>query len=175
MNIIPFKERLVHYPIGENIGDAIKYIDDVTPLIKEIIKDYPVNIWCSGSSGAILATLLVKNLDNQCIICHVKKKGESSHHGNSFGKAQRAAINIVLDDFARSGETLDRIWQSAKEYVNSINILCLANCWNEINWRFAFVPNNFIIGDDSINPLWKDLEPTRVIREKEEIEFDMKF
>jgi len=175
MNIIPFTNRCRPvYPIGENVVDAMDYINQVTPFIKNIVKNHPVNIWCSGSSGAILSAFLVKNIDNQCIICHVKKSGESAHHGNSFDRIRdRAAINIILDDFMRTGETIERIWNQASHYCNSINILVLTNAYQE-PWKLSFVPNNLIIEQESIHSSWKDLIPSKIEQKKEEL-IDIEF
>lgn len=157
MNIIPFTEcSRPCYPIGENIRDALHYIDQVTPFIKELIADKAVNIWCSGSSGAILSAFLIKNLDNKCIICHVKKEGENSHHGNSFySKYYENCVNIILDDFMRSGRTIERIYEQAKECEVTIDILVLANAYQE-PWSLSFKPTNLIIDESSIHNSWKD-------------------
>lgn len=163
MKTIPFADICrPTYPMGENIAQAIQYIDQAVPFIKDLIKDFPVHIWCSGSSGAILAALLAKSIDNHCVIFHVKKEGENSHCGNSFDKASedRQAVSIIIDDFIRTGETISRIYAKAKDYYPFINILCVANAHKE-RWPLSFVPNNLIIERTSIHSSWRRLTPTR--------------
>lgn len=151
------------YPVGENVQVAMDYIYEVTPHIKKLVGNHPINIWCSGSSGAILAAFLVKNLDNNCNICHVKKTGETAHHGNSFyncANDREKRVNIILDDFMRSGETIERIYSKAKEYIPTIDILVLSNCYQE-NWKLSFVPKYLIIDKDSFHPSWSNLDITK--------------
>lgn len=155
MNIIPLTLNINNlYPVGENIHGALEYINVVTPFIKDLIGDKPINIWCSGSSGAILSAFLVKNLNNPCIICHVKKEGEHSHHGNSFSKIYKNdCINIILDDFMSSGTTIERIYKQAKYNTLQIDILILANAYKG-PWFLPFKPINFIIDKDAIHDSW---------------------
>lgn len=164
MKIIPFHENFGElysdiYPVGENIKAWKHYISLIIPHLQEIIGDKPVNIWCSGSSGAILSAFLCSQMENDIVVCHVKKDGESSHHGNSFYKIKgHKAINIILDDFMRSGATVNRIWEQAKRYCDKIDVLIIGNCFNEKEWAANFIPKILIIEKCSIHEDWKKLK-----------------
>lgn len=155
MNIIPFHNcRSLKYPIGHNLQDSFAYIDEVLPFVQSVVGSRPVNVWCRGSSGAILATLLIKGLDNTCYIQHVKKEGESAHdNGLRYNEDDR--LNIIIDDFCRSGSTLNAIWREAKHYqVEAIDLLILANAYRD-EWPLDFKPLNLIIDEDSIHHSWR--------------------
>lgn len=164
MNIISIEEDIyLNYPVGHYINQANNYINIVYNKLKDLVKDYPINIWCRGSSGAILSTLLANKFpDNNCLIFHVKKEGEQSHHGNYFVKAQRSAINIIIDDFIASGDTINEIFNHAKPHINSINFLIVSSISKNENWFVNFVPNNLITSKESIYLSWEQLIPTRI-------------
>lgn len=126
MKVITFEsEMTIDYPVGNNISAAIQLVKIGSVEVKKLINtDHLVNIWCRGSSGAILATLLASNLSNNCKICHVKKEGENSHC--SRPNYYTSAVNIIIDDFISSGETLNAIWDEViKSLQGGINILFL--------------------------------------------------
>lgn len=161
MNIIPFTDkRYLSYPVGMYMQDAIQYIKEVTPFIKDLIGAEPVNIWVRGSSGAILAALLVSNLDNECYIQHIKKEGEQSHHsGFSY---RDVGYNMILDDFCRSGETLNAIWNEASRHTGNIDLLVLANMCKE-EWCLDFKPENLLIDKASIHESWGTISSVSMI------------
>ncbi len=148
MKTIPFSPiEESSYPIGLHIDEAINYIEKITPFIKDIILKGQLNIWCQGSSGAILAALLSKSLPNKCYINHIKKEGEYSHHGNYDFRWE--GYNMILDDFIRSGETIEHIYKFAKNHTDVIDILCVANFMYD--FKLLFQPNYFISDKDSFD------------------------
>lgn len=112
------KEELrdeMRYPVGRYLPQNLERIDFMGQFILEELKGYDrlkvVNLICRGSSGAIVAALILQKLvanDVDCKISHIKKKGESSH-SSSFSM-YKEEVNIIVDDFVSSGETMRNIY-----------------------------------------------------------------
>jgi adenine/guanine phosphoribosyltransferase-like PRPP-binding protein len=148
----------LHYPIGHNMTNAMEYINLIAPILQDLCKEHPINIWCMGSSGAILSALLTTKLSNQCSICHVKKDGENSH--DSSLHVQQHAINIILDDFSRTGDTVNKIAEKAGRYIKYVDVLVLANSYKD--WVFRFVPKVMINSHYSIPINAEEMTPTEL-------------
>ena len=120
------------------MAEAFKVIEDY--------KDTHLQIFCRGSSGAILAALFVSFLNwNRGIeICHVKKEGERSHSQNYFYINPQNTV-IVIDDIIESGETI----RSILHYIGQDNFHCLIlgdTISNDdyLKGRIGILPNYFI-------------------------------
>ena len=100
----------VSYPVGSNMANLKRVIEEYVKAFKtlEYNEGCKFNLFCSGSSGAILATGFALALPEYIFkICHVKKPGEESHQYTMC--EFRDVKNIVIDDFIASGETITRI------------------------------------------------------------------
>ena len=166
MKIIPLHiEKKPEYPVGKYISEWIDFINTITPFVIEQTGGKSINIWVRGSSGAILAALLAKNLPNDIDIIHIKKEGENSHNSNT-NISLRYEYNIILDDFIDSGATMIKIWEQAGKYVKSIDLMIVysVNTWycniGEV------IPKTLIISQVSYGELvekghdWSELVPT---------------
>jgi hypothetical protein len=160
------------YPVGENMDIAKEFIRKAIPVLKPLIKNKLVNIWVRGSSGAILGGLLVGKLTNDCIIFHVKKEGEDSHHGNDFSNwySRKQGINIILDDFIQTGKTVNAIWEEMKARKAKVHILLVVNNKRDI-WFADFVPTHLISEKGDAQPGWNKLG----VKKKETIQVDIDF
>lgn len=156
MKFIYFKDSYaMNHPVGENIENALEYISLVAPHVQNVIKKSNLNIWCQGSSGAILSAFLVKELDNSCKICHIKKEGEWSHQNYVSEIFYAPCKNILIDDFMRSGNTLDRIYEAySKKFRTYLDILILSNGYNDVIPKFK--PKCIII-DKATGKEWEKL------------------
>lgn len=134
------------YPVGENLTDAMAYIDEVVNKLQPLIHgNKHLNLWVRGSSGAILGALLAKSLTNKCFIYYIKKDGEHAHHSNSFSRANSKYLNIIIDDFSYSCSTLNEIWKVAQNYTKVIDYVILSavsEFWGLEDLKF--IPNNLI-------------------------------
>ena len=138
----------ISYPIGINMDNIFNYIN----LVVAALKDENIgkaNIWCMGSSGAILAALLSNQLEESRIL-HVKKDGESSHHGNYFTTLNNA-INIIIDDFIVSGDTVNRIYNFMGG--KKCDILIVSSIQWYGGWPLNFKPLLFITDEETIRKL----------------------
>lgn len=100
----------VSYPVGSNMANLKRITDEYVNAFKTL--QYPegskFNLFCSGSSGAIISTAFALALPEYMFkICHVKKPGEGSHQDEI--EYEPSAINIVIDDFISMGTTIRRI------------------------------------------------------------------
>jgi len=142
------------YPVGSNIGKAKKLIGHyLTVFYKLYSFDKKINLWCRGSSGAIMATLFAANCKNECKICHVKKQGEDSHSYGYSRYENDGAINIVIDDFIATGDTIRAIVAAIEDYaykrgttikLDILMVMCLALMKDDITkQKFSY-----LIGSD---------------------------
>lgn len=116
----------VGYPVGVNFTEAVTFTEKAAEQFNKIkkFKGKYVNLWCRGSSGAILSSLFGSKIANAVRICHVKKTGESSH--NPEANPAGIAINVIIDDFCESGNTLNAIFhQLQEELTNNTEVDCL--------------------------------------------------
>lgn len=137
------------YPVGECISQASSFIDEVSKILKPLIKGKErIDIYCTGSSGAILSGLLFNKIKRNKLIeiRHIKKEGENSHATNNFYFA-KDKVNIILDDFVATGETFQRIIKTIENY-NGNKIMfdyCItSNTNNNPNSKFPSKFKNII-------------------------------
>ena len=116
---IPMLDRL-SYPVGTNISENLSRINMMADLILQEFGAMGINLWCRGSSGAIIAAIIASYYHNNggsVRICHVKKKGERSHSGN--GCPRQEFRNIIVDDFSESGETVLEIHKVQQQMTDN--------------------------------------------------------
>lgn len=115
---VPFdRYQSLSYPVGEDMGSAFEFAKAAALKLQPIIASKnlrKLNIICRGSSGAILAALLSSQLVNviNCQIIHIKKPGESSHSLTVPSFSWVEAVNVIIDDFISSGETIRAIYEA---------------------------------------------------------------
>lgn len=119
-------KREVDYPIAENISNNIPVLNDMAMKILTIYpKKVEINLWCRGSSGAIIAAIIAAQLLRQhyrIMICHVKKDGETNHYGDGIYFIPNG-VNIIVDDFICSGDTINLISEQIQK--REVNFDCL--------------------------------------------------
>lgn len=111
----------ISYPIGIDMKGTLNYIAQAAMEFQKIYgsRPYTTNLFCRGSSGAILAGLFTSHFpDSNMRIVHIKKEGEWSHSGCVSCGFESQAINVIIDDFISSGETIRDIYHKAKEYTD---------------------------------------------------------
>lgn len=125
----------LNYPVGLDINQILHYIKEVMECIKDNnlfdgIKG--INLWCTGSSGAILSAILADKITNMYPIIniriqHIKKKNEDSHYSGENRALEKTYYNIVIDDFVATGATMLRIENHLKLHnVVKVDLLILS-------------------------------------------------
>ncbi len=145
-------KRCINYPVGDNILESIPKIMKMIEGFESIqeFKGKFVNLICRGSSGAIIAAFFAANLKhNNLKIVHVKKEGESSHC-TSYLHEGHNAINVIVDDFIFSGETLNTI----AKWVGSDFIDCVCVTGLSYQDKLIFTPRYMVCG---IKKLYTDV------------------
>ena len=139
----------IEHPTGS--GDISQMVLLIDTMIKEIKllykKNQSLNLVCRGSSGAIIAGIILYNLhlDKRIVrISHVKKPGEWSHQNHIYLSSTQ--INIIVDDFMSSGDTLNAIHEAMIDTDTpfDVDLLILGGTVN-ID-KLEFQPNNIICG-----------------------------
>jgi hypoxanthine phosphoribosyltransferase len=142
MKIINGNFKEIDYPVGDHIQKNIPIINNMGVRIKSILiekkleSDDQINLICSGSSGAIIssiiATILYKDFKG-VNIRHIKKDGESSHAADNykshFYSSYFNGFNIIVDDFICSGDTMKRIFSKIKDDIQ-IDIIAISKINN---------------------------------------------
>ena len=148
----------VTYPVGLNMSSAMKFVKEVYKFIKDNddFRGRDINLLCTGSSGSIIASLLFAELDQENVfVCHIKKDGESSHAGNNFRLSSLDDINVIIDDFSSSGETIERIYSKVKQYNSDIDI------------NYLILSG---IGTDSVYIIKEVIQPQHIVSSKQGID-----
>ena len=136
--IVCYKGDMMNYPVGLNLMSNMKIIKLMARKLnllygktgKEII------FWTRGSSGAIIASVTATFLKhNECYINHVKKEGESSHSSNQM-RVDANSINIIIDDFICTGDTIKKIIEAFNSNYTygsdkKIDCLCISDSINK--------------------------------------------
>jgi orotate phosphoribosyltransferase-like protein len=139
MKTIQGRFSTIQYPVGDNITSNIPIINNIGNYIKSILikKDIDINstinLICSGSSGAIIASLVAVILSkkyNAVFIRHIKKEGEDSH-GINYGETYFAGttFNIIVDDFIAQGRTMKYIFSKIPNKVK-IDLIAVSHIDN---------------------------------------------
>lgn len=164
----------ISYPIGSHIDEAITYINKVyaTIILNELFKNRDINLWCRGSSGAILAGLLASRLLTtktfySVQVIHVKKPNENAH-GSDLTYVIEDGCNIIIDDFSYTGDTIIYITKAMKSlgirYIDAIILSAIhgeyaEDTYNPVNFA---IPRVLLIG----HLLPHELEAFKVLKPK---------
>jgi hypoxanthine phosphoribosyltransferase len=115
-------EYQMDYPVPSNIKENMDAIMDMAETIElyypemvERSNRTQVNLWCAGSSGSTIASIIATYLlshDIDTKITYVHKQREDPHCEPMY-KAYYT-INIIVDDFICSGNTVSRIYNHIK-------------------------------------------------------------
>jgi len=116
------------YPVGRNILNDIKCADALINaflFIREF-EGRKINLLCTGSSGAIIATMFALRLRDRVQICYVYKDGESSHNDEGTEVTpDKSSINVIVDDFIASGATMNFIYSNNNGSRKDIDCVCV--------------------------------------------------
>ncbi len=119
----------INYPVGKDFSGIRTLCEYYSHAFIEYVKEGETtfNLWCRGSSGAILASCFaMMNPQYNFIICHVKKYNEDSHSSSVPTYFYDNCRNIVIDDFVSSGDTIRHIVEAIKNVDEVSDCLMVA-------------------------------------------------
>lgn len=132
------------YPVGGNIDAAKRLVEKSAELFLSIkaFKEREVNIFCRGSSGAILATLFAVSIPVYAKIIHIRKEGEIAHsRTTSFTSSY---VSVIIDDFILSGQTMNAIYKEIQYHQKKIDCLIIHRGFNKHANKLLFTPSYLI-------------------------------
>lgn len=99
------------YPVGLFFNSWKKTVEFYAVLIKSICDPKEtIVLVVTGSSGAILATMVALELEGYNVeINHVKKEGETSHWSPIPNITEQYDRYFIIDDIISSGSTVKRL------------------------------------------------------------------
>jgi hypothetical protein len=129
----------VTYPVGLNMSSAMKFVKEVYKFIRDNddFRGRDINLLCTGSSGSIIASLLFAELDQENVLSSLDD------------------INVIIDDFSSSGETIERIYSKVKQYNSDIDI------------NYLILSG---IGTDSVYIIKEVIQPQHIVSSKQGID-----
>lgn len=155
----------IEYPITNNIPKTLKFTERVSMILLSIIKQNKiinVNLWCRGSSGAVIAAfvsqdIIQKSKNINVKICHVKKDGENAHTSSiSCFENSLDTWNIIVDDLIASGATITAIISIMNARNIKPDVLCVTG--EVCLWKLPYANITYYIcgkvffneGDDEV-------------------------
>lgn len=130
--IIRPKEISIMYPVGtymlKNSYNIKMMANNIAGFISNI---KTVAFWARGSSGTIISTVIAGELENpDMIINYVKKDDESNHHIKMHTKIDKD-LNIIVDDFISTGDTLVSILSEMLVAGVTPDVICMSGGFYE--------------------------------------------
>ena len=122
------------YPIGLRMNRNLPIIKLMAQKLNETYEGKKLALWCQGSSGAIISGIIASLIPN-IYINHVKKEGESSHSDHMYYFFDDA-IHIIVDDFIRTGCTVNNIGSQLYSTMKRIDCLCISESVSEYSLNF---------------------------------------
>jgi len=131
----------INYPIGVSyLKENLVVVIEMAYKLRDVFPTESIALWCRGSSGAIISGIMssVISIDS---INHVKKEGEDSHSGNCHDTDSN--VNVIVDDFIKSGETVNAIYNKmSSKGISVVDCLCVSSSVHKE--RLAFTPKYII-------------------------------
>lgn len=123
--IRPMEE--ISYPVGLNMSYNLSIIKSMATYIRELGKK-DIILCCSGSSGAIIASVIYTEIPDLIEdIWHIKKTGETAHRSGVGYGCHENNYSIIVDDFALTGKTVNYINSEYKNLTErDIDCVCLS-------------------------------------------------
>lgn len=147
MDIHLLENNSIRYPVGKNILVNLPIIKEMAYMIESLFTNKDIMFWVSGTSGALISGIICSLISNETTIFQVRKKKEDSHDQGLLKEGD--FINIIVDDFIVSGETVLRILKEMNSYGKNPDCLCVSGEYCKKNFRdvnFKFVICNEELG-----------------------------
>ena len=124
----------LRYPIYYKPQILLKSLDDMVNAINYYLQKIysnnnlqipKIRLWCSGSSGIAVASLIASRINIENII-YIPKNNEKNHGHFTAARVQYGSnifLDAFVDDFMDEGITCLRVLDAAKKYSNKIDTI----------------------------------------------------
>lgn len=124
----------LHYPVYYKPQILLKSLDDMVNAINYYLQKIysnnnlqipKIRLWCSGSSGIAVASLIASRINIENII-YIPKNNEKNHGHFTAARIQYGSecfLDAFVDDFMDEGVTCLRVLDAAKQYSNKIDTI----------------------------------------------------
>lgn len=114
------------HPIGANFSYNMPIMLDMAKILKQQAFTN-LGLVCTGSSGAIVSTVIAQQLEKLPTIIYLRKPGEDGHGHWNVDNLHNVVDIVVVDDFISSGRTINGIVEELKRLGrNKARGLCLS-------------------------------------------------
>jgi orotate phosphoribosyltransferase-like protein len=137
------------HPIGANLSYNLPIIMDMVKLLRQN-KFTNLGLVCTGSSGAIIATVIAQQLEKIPLIIYLRKPGENGHSHLNTNNLNNVIDIVVVDDFISTGSTINNIIEQLKQLgKNKAKGLCLSGDYgiSQLSDQ-TFFENYYCLTDD---------------------------
>ena len=123
----------LHYPLYYKPQILLKSLNDMVNAINYYLQtiysnnnlEIPkIRLWCSGSSGIAVASLIASRINIENII-YIPKDKEKNHGHFTAARVYYSEyfLDAFVDDFMDEGETCLRVLDAANKYSNKIDTI----------------------------------------------------
>lgn len=141
----------IPYPAYQDLSGAKQYIDNAFELLQPLINDKDeINLWCTGTSGIFLATLLMCKFDlnvHNVALCYIRKEDDNCHDAHNKMCFHYNGLNIAIDDLVDTCATIYRLNENCEiKTEKNIDILIVyTGCYRKNIWKLIFKPDVVIM------------------------------
>ena len=144
----------LRYPIYYKPQILLKSLNDMVNAINYYLqqmylyKNIPIpkiRLWCSGSSGIAVASLIASRINIENII-YIPKNNEKNHRHFTAARVHYGSeyfLDAFVDDFMDEGTTCLRVLDAAKKYLNKIDTIWCFGAVIEVSCIDTYIGREF--------------------------------
>ena len=144
----------LRYPIYYKPQILLKSLNDMVNAINYYLqqmylyKNIPIpkiRLWCSGSSGIAVASLIASRINIENII-YIPKNNEKNHGHFTAARVYYGSnifLDAFVDDFMDEGTTCLRVLDAAKKYLNKIDTIWCFGSVIEVSCIDTYIGREF--------------------------------
>lgn len=130
----------IEYPVGDTMLKNKKNIMTTARTLLEEFPNKPLTLWTSGSSGSIIAGMIVALATVDVKIIYVYKDTEPNHDVHDYFTPLPDSINVIVDDFTSTFNTIRRILTYMDYCQVTPDCLCVVGAINgkKVDRRYCY-------------------------------------
>ena len=116
IRLIKTNTPFIGYPVGASMKTNMAIMRTLAEFYVSIAPKGVHNIFCQGSSGIIMATIFAQVINQELLsdamVLPIRRAGEFTHSPHAIYDVEPDNINIIVDDFICSGDTVKRVHEA---------------------------------------------------------------